>query len=224
MKQVLLDNERKQLIQKSNKDREYKLLLNAIVKDKQLKMTDASLEAFAYSKGDFSAEILRMRINDEINVYFVVSPRGLDAFASEVTRIDDKVIVKGYKIIDDEMALAYEETFDSEEFDEIIGDLNKKEAYLSEVAAEEEDAEAKGLLPCIYGNWCGPLCSGPDAPISPVDRCCMYHDQCYGEHGYFNCSCDRDIIICLLPYYYMGSEWAIVITEYFLLQYNINCG
>ncbi len=223
MKQVLLDNEKKQLIQKSNKDNEYRLLLHSIVKEKQLKMTDTSLEALAYSRGDFSAEILKMNISDEVKAYFVVSSRGVHAFASEVTRIDDKVIVKGYKIVDEEMLIDFEEKFDSEEYDAIIADLNKKEEYLSEVEAEE-DAEAKGLLPCIYGNWCGPLCSGPDAPISAVDRCCMYHDQCYGEHGYFNCDCDRDIIICLLPYYYMGSEWAIVITEYFLLQYDINCG
>ncbi|KAB3539714.1 hypothetical protein F8154_00755 [Alkaliphilus pronyensis] len=222
MKKACLEK-KKQLIKKSNEDREYKQLLHSLIKEKSLKLNDTSLEAFAHSKGDFFTEILKMDISEEIKVYFIMSPRGTHSFASEVTTLKDKVFVKGFKMVSNEMTLDYEFEFDSAEYDEIISDLNKKQEYISEEEQEEKNIEATGLLPCIYGNWCGPMCSGPDAPISAVDRCCMHHDQCYGEQGYFNCDCDREIIICLLPYYYMGSEWAILITEYFLLQYNINC-
>lgn len=46
----------------------------------------------------------------------------------------------------------------------------------------------------IYGNWCGPGNSGPDPPIDAVDEVCCRHDQCYCEDGYFECSCDRDLV------------------------------
>nr|WP_309145128.1 phospholipase A2 family protein [Brevibacillus sp. HB2.2] len=52
-------------------------------------------------------------------------------------------------------------------------------------------------FPCLYGNWCGPGCSGPDAPIDNVDRCCKRHDECYVKHGYFSCHCDQELVRCL---------------------------
>ncbi|MGE5701316.1 MAG: phospholipase [Clostridia bacterium] len=51
--------------------------------------------------------------------------------------------------------------------------------------------------PCLYGNWCGPGCSGPDSPIDDVDDCCRKHDRCYDEKGYFSRSCDRKLCKCL---------------------------
>ena len=45
----------------------------------------------------------------------------------------------------------------------------------------------------IYGNWCGPGHGGGE-PIDAVDEVCRRHDQCYDERGYFDCSCDRDLI------------------------------
>ncbi|MED4784631.1 phospholipase [Brevibacillus choshinensis] len=52
-------------------------------------------------------------------------------------------------------------------------------------------------FPCLYGNWCGPGCSGPGAPIDDIDRCCKRHDLCYEKRGYFSCSCDRELLRCL---------------------------
>lgn len=54
-------------------------------------------------------------------------------------------------------------------------------------------------IPCIYGRWCGPGCSGPGPPIDDVDACCQAHDQCYARRGYFNCQCDQDLLTCLAP-------------------------
>lgn len=71
---------------------------------------------------------------------------------------------------------------------------------------------------CIYGNWCGPGCSGPGAPISSVDTCCQTHDNCYGSRGYFACSCDLELQRCLNPYVLQGSEWAIAISVWFQNQ------
>jgi hypothetical protein len=61
---------------------------------------------------------------------------------------------------------------------------------------ENEDIDQLDV-PCLYGNWCGPGCSGPGAPIDAVDACCKAHDQCYGRRGYFACSCDRELVRCL---------------------------
>lgn len=56
----------------------------------------------------------------------------------------------------------------------------------------------KKSITCIPGyNWCGPLCSGPQAPVNQVDRCCKKHDQCYEKYGYFSCSCNRALLRCL---------------------------
>jgi hypothetical protein len=46
----------------------------------------------------------------------------------------------------------------------------------------------------LYGNWCGPGHGGSGPPIDAVDEVCCRHDQCYCEEGYFECSCDRDLV------------------------------
>ena len=47
---------------------------------------------------------------------------------------------------------------------------------------------------CIFPRykWCGPNCSGPDAPINDVDACCKAHDECL--QVYSDCTCDRKFI------------------------------
>ncbi|UFJ43253.1 phospholipase [Brevibacillus humidisoli] len=50
---------------------------------------------------------------------------------------------------------------------------------------------------CFHGNWCGPGCSGPEAPIDDVDACCRAHDLCYRRHGYFSCRCNKQFLKCL---------------------------
>jgi hypothetical protein len=52
---------------------------------------------------------------------------------------------------------------------------------------------------CLYGNWCGPGCSGPGPPIDDLDRCCQIHDTCYDARGWGACSCDRDLMGCVWP-------------------------
>ncbi|MEW9701150.1 hypothetical protein [Paenibacillus sp. SI8] len=64
----------------------------------------------------------------------------------------------------------------------------------------------------VHGNWCGPGCSGPSAPVDAVDTCCMIHDQCYATNGYFNCQCDWNLLDCLKG----KSGWAaFVVRTYF---------
>ncbi|MEK4252734.1 Parvovirus coat protein VP1-like protein [Ureibacillus sp. FSL K6-2830] len=53
---------------------------------------------------------------------------------------------------------------------------------------------------CYPGyRYCGPGCSGPDAPTNPVDFCCLQHDICYAMYG--PCRyCDELFQQCLAPY------------------------
>jgi hypothetical protein len=50
----------------------------------------------------------------------------------------------------------------------------------------------------VYGNWCGPGHAGPGTPVDAVDEACCRHDHCYCDRGYFDCSCDRALIVDLL--------------------------
>lgn len=54
-------------------------------------------------------------------------------------------------------------------------------------------------VPCIYGRWCGPGCSGPGAPVDDVDACCLAHDHCYSRRGYFDCECNEEVLRCVAP-------------------------
>jgi hypothetical protein len=54
-------------------------------------------------------------------------------------------------------------------------------------------------LSCIYGNWCGPGCSGPEDPVDDLDTCCQIHDNCYNARGWGACSCDRELMACVWP-------------------------
>ena len=45
----------------------------------------------------------------------------------------------------------------------------------------------------IWGNWCGPGHGGGSA-VDVLDSICQTHDRCYGDRGYFACSCDREIV------------------------------
>ena len=114
MKRILSENEKKQLTQKSNKHREYRLLLNSIVKEKKLKLKDASFEAYEYKNLDFTVSILTMNISGGVKVYFVASDSSdfIDkAFASETVHKGEKVIVRGYRINEDTMIKDHEEDY-----------------------------------------------------------------------------------------------------------------
>lgn len=83
-------------------------------------------------------------------------------------------------------------SYDADRFDKLVNE--EIDEFL-----EEENIDALDV-PCVYGNWCGPGCSGPAPPIDAVDACCRAHDNCYGRKGYFACSCDRDLVRCLAPH------------------------
>lgn len=87
----------------------------------------------------------------------------------------------------------------------------------TEADSTEENGEVveQGSWYCLYGNWCGPKCSGPLRPVNKVDRCCEIHDHCYGKHGYFNCRCDREVAACLRPYARAGNKSAAMMATYF---------
>ncbi|NGY85295.1 phospholipase [Bacillus megaterium] len=70
----------------------------------------------------------------------------------------------------------------------------------------------------MYGHWCGPGCSGPKAPVHPIDSCCKTHDGCYGKRGYFSCYCDRQLRACLYKWVQRQNKVAIMIYKWFLKQ------
>ena len=62
---------------------------------------------------------------------------------------------------------------------------------------DEAVAGTEGIGLPVYGNWCGPGYGGSGSPVDDVDRACMIHDNCYGAKGYFNCSCDQELVTSL---------------------------
>lgn len=130
---------------------------------------------------------------------------------SAITHNGDKRILNGYQIVNGTVHKVNEFEITEEFLNQISQIQNNKE-----VPETREDVTIQA--PCIYGNWCGPGCSGPEDPISPVDSCCQTHDNCYGDRGYFACSCDMELQNCLRPYVLDGSEWAIAISTWFSNQ------
>lgn len=56
----------------------------------------------------------------------------------------------------------------------------------------ERKAQLENGLP-VHGNWCGPGHGG--GPVrDELDGLCKNHDECYSEHGYFDCGCDNGLI------------------------------
>jgi V8-like Glu-specific endopeptidase len=69
-------------------------------------------------------------------------------------------------------------------------------------------------IPCVYGKWRGPGCSGPGAPVDDVDQCCQAHDHRYANRGYFACSCNRKLLSYIAPKRDMNTPkgkaaWAV---------------
>lgn len=60
-----------------------------------------------------------------------------------------------------------------------------------------DDADEDDLSMPVHGNWCGPGHTGKTTSspcIDSLDCACRTHDNCYGDHGYFNCKCDVDFV------------------------------
>lgn len=90
---------------------------------------------------------------------------------------------------DTEAAKANGETDEIIEIGEGVNELSA--AYYN---AAHGIATHEGLP--LYGNYCGPGYGGEDngTPIDALDAACKTHDLCYAENGYFNCTCDQDLI------------------------------
>jgi hypothetical protein len=77
--------------------------------------------------------------------------------------------------------------------DASLGSPGRRYAKAALASAGAPKLRAAQGIP-IYGNWCGPGHGGSGPPLDPVDRVCCLHDRCYDDRGYFDCSCDRDLI------------------------------
>ncbi|WP_230932281.1 hypothetical protein [Priestia sp. TSO9] len=171
-------------------------------------------KGFKFEQDDVSIQtVILANAEDTIKVIYTNLNNEEAVSGSVIVEKDDKKILKGYDIIEDEVT----KTLETEIDDEFLAELKELEnRELPEADADHEEVVAQ--LPCIYGKWCGPGCSGPGTPISKVDACCKTHDGCYGSRGYFACSCDKNLHTCLAPYVKAGSEWAITINSYFYAQ------
>ncbi|MBF0807631.1 hypothetical protein E4U03_03235 [Rothia nasimurium] len=65
----------------------------------------------------------------------------------------------------------------------------------------------------VHGNWCGPGHSGPGEPIDLLDSRCKDHDLCYGEKGYFNKSCDFQLVTRLTVDIVQGKYKGSVLAK-----------
>ncbi len=70
---------------------------------------------------------------------------------------------------------------------------------------ELNDALEHAIERSWYGNWCGPMHSGPDDPVDEMDSYCKIHDECYATWGiagdvYYECipgkkvDCDNEFV------------------------------
>jgi Phospholipase A2 len=72
----------------------------------------------------------------------------------------------------------------------------------------------------VYGNYCGPGYGSGD-PVDAVDYACCVHDHCYHDRGYFDCSCNHNLIESMYsaqanPYVSSyGKAMALVMATFF---------
>lgn len=161
--------------------------------------------------------VILSNTEDTLNVIYTNRNGEEEIKGSVVLENDNQKILVGYGIIEGQVTKILETEID-DAFLEEVKESENREVPNPEQAPEDVYKGVSEQLKCIYGNWCGPGCSGPSAPISPVDSCCKSHDKCYGSRGYFACSCDNQLHICLNPYVWKGSQWAIVIDQWFYSQ------
>lgn len=140
-----------------------------------------------------------------------------DVRGSVVVEKDGVKLLKGYEIFGGQV----EQTLEVEVTPEILEQIdNSDEVDIPDFSGEPDEVyeEVTEQLKCMHGNWCGPLCSGPKAPVDGVDSCCRTHDRCYGIRGYFACSCDKGLHKCLNKYVVRGNKWAIIVSSWFYAQ------
>lgn len=212
-------NELESLIEKSRNDIQVQIAL------KELDYTDLTFKnntgiiAKKYESNDLNITFLNIEFKEnDMNLLIIFSGTKTTVTLNIMEKLDDIKIINSYCVSNKHLKHSLTYLY-NKSFKESLLEINKME-FPEKL---EKESIVKSNLPCLYGNWCGPGCSGPDAPISKVDACCKKHDECYRDSGYFNCDCDKKLIQDLARYYYQGSEWAILITEYFKRQYEHNC-
>lgn len=175
-------------------------------------------KGFKYETDNISIQtVILANTEDTLNVIYTNRNGEEEVKGSVVVEADGQKTLIGYGIIEGEVIKILETEID-DAFLEEVKESENRELPDPEQAPEDVYEGVTAELKCIYGNWCGPGCSGPKAPISKVDSCCKSHDKCYGSRGYFACSCDNQLHICLNPYVWKGSQWAIVIDQWFYSQ------
>lgn len=188
-----------------------RIFVNTLMKENKIKSKEYTVIKAEKTKiQDFDISFLVIGLNDnKVKIVLVRTDRDWDAFGSVIGEENGKELMKGYRISNNRIYQIVLKDYD-EQFKRELKELDESEK--NDSVKEELCKEG---IPCIYGNWCGPGCSGPGDPISPVDACCKAHDLCYDERGYFSKDCDDELIDCLAPYVVQGNKWAILISKWF---------
>ncbi|MCT4619704.1 MAG: hypothetical protein N4A62_09995 [Marinisporobacter sp.] len=188
-----------------------RIFLNRLMKQNKIKSKEYTVikaEKFKIKDLNISFMVVGLKEN-QVKLVLVKNKQDYHVFGSIIEEENGKEIMKGYNLSNNHIQQIVLKEYD-EKFKQELKKLEESEKNYS----EKEKINKEGI-PCIYGNWCGPGCSGPGAPISPVDACCKAHDLCYGKKGYFCSTCDDELVDCLAPYVVQGDKWAIIISKWF---------
>lgn len=161
-------------------------------------------KGFKFKVGDENKEVkvvLMSSAEGTVTVTYANAEGEEKIFGTVVSEDKGKKKLKVYELVDKKVVKILEKEVD----DEFLVEIRKQKVDLSQITTQDD---------CMHGNWCGPGCSGPSAPITKVDACCQKHDKCYGSRVWGACSCDKEIRECLAPLL-NGSEWANIIFTYF---------
>ncbi len=188
-----------------------RIFVNRLMRRKKIKSKEYTvIKAEKIKIKDVELLFIVVGLNyNKAKVVFIKGKQYCNIFGSIIEDKHGKEIMKGYKISNNHIKQIVSKDYD-DDFKQDLKKLEDSEKY----NCGKEKIRKEGI-PCLYGNWCGPGCSGPGAPISPVDACCKAHDICYDENGYFSKSCDDKLIHCLEPYVVQGNKWAILISNWF---------
>lgn len=173
----------------------------------------ANKRGFSYDVGKGEMKVVIMSNKEETLRVVYGQVNGEETlFGGVVAEEKGKKILRTYNLEEDVIVKIAE----TEVTDEFLAKAKEQRVEFGAKTPDKKEDVIKQLnLPCLHGKYCGLKCSGPGKPETPVDACCQKHDNCYGERGYFSCACDLIIIGCLTPYVAAGSEWAILISNYF---------
>lgn len=212
-------SELQHLIAEANRNADVISFIAQMVKHNVIQDREQStvLDSIAYQpeSAKFVLLILGFR-HDRVKIIYTKADANVEVKASVLSMNGDKEILTGYRIVNGRIEVTSTTEY-TQQFQERVREISEKNSLPT-----GSRADVSIQAPCLYGNWCGPGCSGPGAPISAVDSCCKSHDNCYGSRGYFACSCDYQLHDCLYPYAAAGSAWAILFISWYSWPYICN--